>query len=182
MRRPRDAVFLLVLAAAAACSGAPARKTADAVTCYYGWTSFFSPDGRLPYHKAETALRREVLQDGALVRETIARPGPAPGMPPELTVIELRRRDRSLFYDAGGAFAGTVLFKSPRLAAWSLDLKAQAGGSLTGSGKASSSTYRARQLISGTARPMLLQVELSAVTGEEHEARLREMRPLPGAE
>lgn len=174
--------FALLLTLAAACSGTAPRPAANSVSHYFGRSVFLSPDGRLPYNKTETALKREVLEGGALVRETFTRPGAAPGVPPELVVIELRRREGSLTYEAKGSFSGAVTFKSPRLRDWALDLKAGAGGSMTGSGTASSSGYRVERRLLGVARPMLIKEELKAVSAEEHDRRVREFRPRPGTE
>lgn len=173
---------ILLSVAAAACSGTAPRPAADSVSLYYGQSVFLSPDGRLPYNKTEAALKREVLEGGALVRETFTRPGAAPGVPPELVVVELRRRGESLVYEAKGSFSGTATFASPRLKGWTLDLKAGAGGSMTGSGTASSSGYRVERRLSGVARPMLIKEELKAVTAEDYERRVRALRPRPGTE
>ncbi|MBI5239625.1 MAG: hypothetical protein HY926_04075 [Elusimicrobia bacterium] len=176
LRRPLALLGLLALAAA------PAWPAADSVSYYHGQAAYFSLDGRIPYHKTELALKREVLRDGALIRETVTRPGLAPGMPPELSVLELRRRGDSLVFDASGPFTGTVAFSDKRLKEWTLDLHSQSGRDLTGSAKISSAGLKARKFISGPGRSMSVREDLKAVSPDGYQARLREMKPLPGTE
>ncbi|MDD5629881.1 MAG: hypothetical protein PHU21_12500 [Elusimicrobia bacterium] len=183
MEAPKIGMVMLA-AAAAACAGAPAPKTAETTAYYYGEVSAFSPDGRLPYNKTESAVKRQVLEGGALVRETTTVPGIAPSMPPTETILELRRRGRSLAYGVSGSggASGTVRFASPELKAWTCEVRLKDGGSLTGSGEIRPDGMRSRKTLSGVARPMAVGEDLKPVTESEYRMRLYEMLPRRGAE
>lgn len=163
------------------CRAAPA----DGTAYYFGRASSFSPDGRIPYDAAESALKREILKGGALIRETYTRPGLSPSMPALRSVTELKRRGRSLVYDAsdaGKTFRGKVAFQDPGLKAWTYKLKLKAGGELTGSGEVSADGLKTRKLVSGPGRPMSVQEDLKTVSESEYQDRLRDMQPPRGAE
>ena len=110
--------LIVAAAALAACAGAVTLKATGGTAHYYGRVSFFSPDGRLPYGKTDSAVKREVLDDGARIIETVTQPAAGHGMRPKESVTELKRRNKTLVYDASdtkGTFSGTVVFNSPGL-------------------------------------------------------------------
>lgn len=177
----------LIIAAAAlsACAAAVTLKAPGGVYYYYGAVDHFSPDGKLPYGNTEAAVKREVLDGGARIIETVTQPGSSPSMPPEEYVAELKRRKKTLVYDvsaAGAAFSGTVTFKDPGLKAWTYDIKLKSGGMLKGSGRLTPEGIKTEKRFSGGDRPMLFKESLKPVSEREYTRRVEEMRPAKDAE
>ncbi len=179
------AVVAVSAAALAACAGAVTLKVAGGVSYYYGQVSSFSPDGKLPYGKNDLALKREVLDGGARVVETVTEAAPAPGMRPRVTVTELKRRKKTLVYDAAddkGAFSGTVTFKDPALSSWTYRIKFVKGGELTGSGSLSGDGIKTEKSVTGPGRPMMLREDLKAVSEDNYRVQVGMMMPARGME
>jgi hypothetical protein len=178
-------VFILGASALTACAGAVTLK-ADAGTAYYfGPAAFFSPDGRLPYGKTDSAVKREVLDGGARILETVTQPAPGHGMRPKESVTELKRRKQTLVYSASddkGTFSGTVTFKDPALKSWTYKIKMAKGGELTGSGSLSGEGIKTEKKITGPGRPMLVREDLKPVSEENYLLQVRMMRPSAGME
>ena len=179
------AVLILGASALAACAGAVTLK-ADAGTAYYfGPAAFFSPDGRLPYGKTDSAVKREVLDGGARIIETVTQPAPAPGMRPKESVTELKRRKQTLVYTASddkGTFSGTVTFKDPALKSWTYKIKMAKGGEITGTGSLSEEGIKTEKRITGPGRPMLAREDLKPVSEENYLYQVKLMRPSAGME
>lgn len=177
----------LGLALAAGCAASPrptAPAAADGTAWYFGPSSYFSPDGRIPYGGTESAVRREISGGGALIVETVTQPGHSPSMPAMVSVARMSRRGGSLVYDAADdekTFSGTVTFSSADLSSWTYDLELARGGTVTGSGSLSGGAIRTEKLL-GLERPMLVREELKAVSEREYSMRAAEMRPPRGAE
>lgn len=176
----------LILAAAAlcACAGAVTLKAAGGTAYYFGPVELLSPDGRLPYGKTEAALKREILDGGARIIETVTQPGAAPGVPARETVTELRRLKKKLAYsvsDAKGSFSGTVTFKDPELKSWTYNIKLAKGGDIKGSGSVSEAGIKTEKQLAG-GRPMLVRENLKAVTEAEYLRRVEEFKPHKWAE
>lgn len=177
--------FIIIAATFSACAGAEAPKTAGGTAYYYGQVSFFSPDGKMPYGNTDSAVKREILDDGAHIIETVTQPGHSHSMRPKEIVTELRRRGKTLIYDAsgaGGTFAGTVTFQDPELKTWSYDIKLKAGGTIKGSGKLSPQGIKTEKQLSGDVRPMSVKEDLKTVSEREYQMRVIEMLPPKGAE
>ena len=177
--------FIIIAAALSACAGAAALKAAGGSAYYYGQVSSFSPDGRMPYGNADSAVKREILDDGAHIIETVTQPGPSPSMRPKEIVTELKRRGKTLVYDAsdaGGTLAGAVTFQDPELKTWAYNIKLKAGGTIKGTGKLSPEGIKTEKLLSGGGRPMSVKEDLKAVSEREYRMRVNEMRPPARAE
>ena len=122
--------LIIIAAALSACAGAVALKAAGGTAYYYGQVSFLSPDGKLPYNKTDSVVKRETLDGGARIIETVTQPGSGHGMRPKEFVTELKRRKKTLVYDAsdaGGAFTGTLTYKDPELKTWTYNIKLKDG-------------------------------------------------------
>lgn len=172
--------LIVAAAALAACAGAVTLKAAGGTAYYYGQASFFSPDGRLPYGKTDSAVKREVLDGGARIIETVTQPAASPGMRPKESVTELKRRKKTLVYDASdakGTFSGTVAFKGPELKSWTYNIKLAKGGAIKGSGEVSEEGIKTEKQISGGGRPMLVKEDLKKVSEQVYTLRVNEMRP-----
>jgi hypothetical protein len=177
--------LVITAAALAACAGGVALKAAGGAAYYYGQVSFYSPDGKLPYGNTESAVKREILDGGARIIETVTQPGPSHSMSPEEIVTTLKRRKKTLVYDAsdaGGTFTGAVVFKDPELKTWACDIKLKAGGIIKGSGKILPGGIQMEKQLSGYGRPMSVKEDLKAVSEAEYKNRVSEMLPPPGAE
>ena len=177
--------FIIVAAALSACAGTVVLKAAGGTAYYYGQVSFFSPDGKLPYNKTDSAVKREVLDGGDRIVETVTQPGSGHSMRPKEFITGLKRRKKTLVYDAsdaGGTFTGTVTYKDPGLKAWAYDIKLKAGGAIKGSGKLSPEGITTEKQLSGGSRPMLVKEDLKTVPEREYKMRVDEMRPPGGAE
>lgn len=179
-------IGLVILAgAAAACAGAVVLKVPDGEAFYYGQVSYFSPNGKLPYGETESAVKREILENGSRILETVTQPGRAPGMRPVQIVTELKRRGKSLVYDAadaGATFTGRLTFKDAGLKAWTYDIKLKDGGTITGTGELTPAGIKTAKLLGGAARPMLIKEDLGAIKAAEYTRRVAEMAPARGAE
>lgn len=177
--------FIVIAATLSACAGAVELKAAGGSAYYYGQVSFFSPDGKMPYGNTDSAVKREILDDGAHMIETVTQPGPSPSMRPKEIITELKRRKKTLVYDAsdaGGTFAGTVTFQDPQLKTWVYDIKLKAGGTIKGAGKLLTEGIKTEKQLSGGGRPMSVKEDLKAVSEREYKMRISEMRPPKGAE
>lgn len=177
--------FIIIAATLSFCAGAAAPGAAGSSAYYYGQVSSFSPDGRMPYGNTDSAVKREILDDGARIIETVTRPGPSPSMRPKEIVTELKRRKKTLVYDAsdtGATFAGTVTFQDPDLKSWIYDIKLKAGGTIKGSGKLSPEGIKTEKQLSSGGRPMSVKEDLKTVSEREYKMRVSEMRPPKGAE
>lgn len=176
--------FILAAAALCACAGAVTLKAADGTAYYFGKVEYFSPDGNLPYGKTESAVKREVLDGGARIIETVTQPGAAPGVPAKEIVTELKRLKKKLVYsaaDAKGTFSGTVTFKDPELKSWTYNIKLAKGGDIKGSGSVSAEGIKTeKQLTEG--RPMLMKETLKTVSEAEYLRRVAEFKPHKWAE
>ena len=179
-------IGLVILAgAAAACAGAVVLKVPDGEAFYYGQVSFFSPNGKLPYGETESAVKREILDNGSRIVETVTQPGRAPGMRPMEIVTQLRRRGKTLAYDAtdaGATFTGRLVFKDAGLKAWTCDIKLKDGGTITGTGELSAAGIKTAKQLGGTARPMFIKEDLGSIKAAEYTRRVAEMAPARGAE
>jgi len=177
--------IIIIAGVLSACAGAVTLKAAGGTAYYYGQVSFFSPDGKLPYNKTDSAVKREVLDGGARIIETVTQPGSGHSMRPKEFVTELKRRKKTLVYDvsdAGATFTGTVTYKDPGLKTWTYNIKLKAGGAIKGSGKLSLEDIRTEKQLSGVSRPMLIKEDLKTVPEREYKMRVDEMRPPGGAE
>jgi len=177
--------FIIIAAALSACAGTVVLKAAGGTAYYYGQVSFFSPDGKLPYNNTDSAVKREVLDGGARIIETVTKPGPAHGMRPKEFVTELRRRKKTLVYDvsdAGGNFTGTVTFKDAGLKTWTYNIKLKAGGTIKGSGGLTPEGLKTEKRIAGVDRPMLVREDLKTISERDYKMYVNEMRPPGGAE
>lgn len=175
----------MIAAALSACAGSVALKAAGGAVHYYGQVSFFSPDGKIPYNNTDCAVKREILDGGARITETVTRPGSSHSMRPREITTTLKRRKKTLAYDAydaGGTFTGTVTFKDPELKAWAYDIKLKAGGVIKGSGKLSPEGIMTEKQISGVGRPMSVKEDLRTVSEDIYKIRVSEMSPPSGAE
>lgn len=176
--------FIVMATALSACAGTVVIKAAGGAAYYYGEVAFFSPDGRLPYGKTEAAVKREVLDGGARIIETVTQPGNSPSMPPKTIVTELRRRGKKLVYaasDAGGTFTGTVTFKDAALTSWTYNIKLKAGGTVKGSGKLTAEGILTDKQLTG-GRPMTVKEDLKTASEEQYTAAVNSMKPGFGAE
>ncbi len=188
--------LMIIAAALTACAGAmalPAKqpggpvsggKAENVTTYYYGQVLFFSPDGKLPYGSGDSAVRREISNGGARIIETVTQPGSGHSMRPKEIVTTLKRRKKTLVYDAsdsGGTFSGTVAFKDPGLTDWTYNIKLKAGGSITGAGSLSPEGIKTEKQLAGV-RPMSVKEDLKAVSEKEYKMRVNDMRPPAGAE
>lgn len=175
----------LILAAAAlcACAGAVTLKAAGGTAYYFGPVELLSPDGRLPYGKTEAAVKREVLDGGARIIETVTQPGAAPGVPAKEIVTELRLKKKLVYSvsDAKGSFSGTVTFKDPELKSWTYNIKLAKGGGIKGSGSVSEEGIKTEKQLTG-GRPMLVRETLKAVSEAEYLRRVEEFKPHKWAE
>ncbi len=177
--------LIILAAAAAACAGAVVLKVADGEAFYYGQVSFFSQNGKLPYGESEAAVKRQILENGSRIVETVTQPGRAPGMRAVEIVTELKRRGKTLVYDAkdaGATFTGTILFKDSALKAWTYDIKLKDGGTITGTGELTPAGIKTSKLLGGIARPMLIKEDLGVIKAAEYVMRVAEMAPARGAE
>ncbi|MDO8804145.1 MAG: hypothetical protein Q7R35_06930 [Elusimicrobiota bacterium] len=177
--------FIIIGAALSACAGTGAPKAAGGTAYYYGQVSYLSPDGKLPYNSTDSAVKREMLDGGARLIETVTQPGSGHSMRPKEFVTKLKRRKKTLVYDAsdsGGTFTGTLTFKDRRLRSWTYRIKLKDGGAIKGSGRLSPEGIKTEKQLTGTGRPMLIREDLKAVTEQEYEMRVNEMRPPGGAE
>jgi hypothetical protein len=177
--------LIILAAAAAACAGAVVLKVPNGDAFYYGQVTFFSPDGKLPYGGTESVVKREISDNGARIVETVTQPGRAPGMRQAEIVTELRRRGKTLAYDAkdaGATFTGRLIFKDAGLKAWTYDIKLKDGGTLTGTGELTAAGIRTAKQLAGTARPMLIKEDLGVIKAAEYTRRVAEMAPARGAE
>lgn len=177
--------LIILAAAAAACAGAVVLKVQNGEAFYYGQVSFFSPNGKLPYGETESAVKREVLENGARIVETVTQPGRAPGMRPVEIVTELKRRGKTLAYDAadaGGTFTGRLVFKDAELKAWTYDIKLKAGGTIKGTGELTPAGIKTAKQLAGTASPMLIKEDLGVIKAAEYKTRVVDMQPARGAE
>jgi len=176
--------FIVMATALSACAGTVAVKVTDGAAYYCGESSFFSPDGRLPYGSAETAVKREILSGGARIIETVTQPGHSPGMPAKTIVTELKRRGKRLVYDvsdAGGTFSGTITFKNGQLNSWTYDLKLKDGGTVKGSGSLTGEGIRTEKQLTG-GRPMLVKDDLKTASESKYNRTVGMMKPPAGAE
>lgn len=177
--------FMLIAAALWACAGAATPAAAGSTVYYFGRISFFSPDGRIPYGRTEAAVKREILDGGARIIETVTQPGPSPSMRPRETVTVLKRRQETRVYDvsdAGGTLAGTVTFQDPGLETWALDMSLKGGGTITGSGKLSPEGIKAEKRLPDATRPVFVTEDLRTVSETEYKRRVSEMHPPKWAE
>jgi hypothetical protein len=177
--------LIILAAAAAACAGAVVLKVSDSEVFYYGQVAFFSPNGKLPYGETEAAVRRQVLENGARIVETVTQPGRSPGMRPVEIVTELKRRGRTLAYDAsdaGATFTGTLTFKDAELKAWTYDIKLKAGGTIKGTGELTPAGIKTAKQLAGTGRAMLIREDLGVINAAEYKRRVAELLPARGAE
>lgn len=177
--------LVLIASAMAACAGTIVLKAADGVSYYYGSVSFLSPDGRLPYRKTETVVRREIMENGDRILETVSQPSYSPSMKPEITVTELRRRGKTLVYDAsdrGRTFSGTVTFRDTALMSWTYEIKMQDGSAVTGKGELTKERLLTEKQLTGVKRPMMIRDDLKSVSEGVYRMRLAEFYPPGGAE
>ncbi|HCC46503.1 MAG TPA: hypothetical protein DEQ38_00040 [Elusimicrobia bacterium] len=171
--------FITMAAALSACAGTIVIKAAGGAAYYSGQASFFSPDGRLPYGKTDSVVKREILDGGARIIETVTQPGNSPSMQPKQIVTELKRRKKTLIYaasDAGGTFSGTVTFKDGDLKSWTYNIKLKAGGAVKGSGKLDAEGIKTEKQLTG-GRPMLVKEDLKTISEEEYTVALNLMKP-----
>ncbi len=176
--------FVVMATALSACAGTVALKVPDGTSYYLGESAFFSPDGRLPYGKTDSAVKREILAGGARIIETVTQPGAGPGVPPKTMVTELKRRGKKLVYDAsdaGGTFSGTLTYKDAGLTGWTYDLRLKNGGAIKGKGSVSAGGLKTEKQLTG-GRPMLVKDELKPVSEEKYNDEVRAMKPGYGAE
>lgn len=177
--------LMIIAGVLSACAGAVTLKAAGGTAYYYGQVSFLSPDGKLPYNKTDSAVKREVLDGGARIIETVTQPGSGHSMRPREFITELKRRKKTLVYDAtdaGGTFTGTLTYKDPGLKTWTYNIKLKDGGTIKGSGKLSPEGIQTEKQLSGGSRPMLVKEDLKTVSEREYKMRVDEMRPPGGAE
>ena len=177
--------FIIIAVTLSFCVGAAAPGGAGSSAYYYGQVASFSSDGRIPYGNTESAVKREILDDGARIVETVTQPGPSPSMRPKEIVTKLKRRHKTLVYDAadaGGTLAGTVTFQDPDLKIWTYDIELKAGGTIKGSGKLLPDGIKTEKHFSGGGRPMSVKEDLKAVSEREYRMRVGEMHPPKGAE
>ena len=177
--------FIIIAAALSACAGAVALKAAGGTAYYCGQVSFFSPDGKLPYGNTESAVKREILEGGARIIETVTQPGAGHSMRSKETVTVLKRRKKTLVYevsDAGGTLTGVVTFKDSGLTKWTYDIKIKTGGAIKGSGGLSPDGIVSEKQLTGGGRPMLVREELKTVTEGRYRMSVNDMRPPGGAE
>jgi hypothetical protein len=175
---------ILLAAALSACAGTVAVKAASGAAYYYGEAAFFSPDGRLPYGKADKAVKREILDNGARIVETVTQPAPSPSMQPKVIVTELKRRKGKLVYDAsdaGGTFTGTLTYKDAELKNWTYNIKLKAGGTIKGTGSITAEGLKTEKQLTG-GRPMAIKEDLKTVSEEQYAAAVNSMKPPFGAE
>ncbi len=175
----------MIAAALSACAGTVALKAAGGAAHYYGQVSFFSPDGKIPYNNTESAVKREILDGGARIIETVTQPGHGHSMRPREIITTLKRRKKTLVYDAsdaGGTFTGSVTFKDPELKTWTYDIKLKTGGELKGSGRISPDGIKTEKQLSGVGRPMSAREDLRTVSEDIYKMRVSEMSPPAGAE
>ena len=107
--------LIIIAAGLSSCAGNMVLRAADGAAYYYGQVSFFSPDGKLPYGNTDSAVKREVMDGGERIVETVTQPGPGHAMSPREFVTELKRRKKTLVYDvsdAGGTFTGSGVYPS----------------------------------------------------------------------
>lgn len=176
--------FVVMATALSACAGTIAIKAAGGAAYYYGEVSYFSPDGRLPYGKSESAVKREILDGGARIIETVTQPGNSPSMPARTIVTELKRIRKTLAYsaaDEGGTFSGKVTFKDAGLKTWTYDIKLKDGGAVKGSGKLTAEGISTEKQLTG-GRPMSIKEDLKTVSEEQYTAAVNSMKPARGAE
>lgn len=177
--------LIIIAAALSACAGAVVLKAAGGTAYYCGQVSFFSPDGTLPYGNTDSALKREVLDGGARIIETVTQPGAGHSMRAVETVTELKRRKKTLVYDAsaaGGTVTGTVTFKDAELKTWTYALKLKAGGTIKGSGILDAKGIKIEKQLSGGGRPMSVKEDLKTVPERRYTMSVNAMRPPGGAE
>ena len=177
--------LIIVAAALSACAGTVVLKAAGGTAYYYGQVSFFSPDGKLPYGNTDSAVKREVLDGGARIIETVTQPGAGHGMRPKEFVTQLKRRKKTLVYDAsdaGGTFTGTVTFKEAELKTWTYKIKLKAGGAIKGTGWLTPEGVKTEKQLLGVARPMTVKEDLKTVSERDYKMHVNEMRPPGGAE
>jgi hypothetical protein len=177
--------LVILAAAAAACAGAVVLKVPEGEAFYYGQVSFFSPNGKLPYGETESVVKREILENGARIVETVTQPGRAPGMRPAAIVTVLKRRGKTLAYyatDSGATFTGRLTFKDAGLKAWTYDIKLKDGGTITGAGELTPAGIKTAKQLGGVARPMLIKEDLGTIKAAEYMRRVAEMAPPRWAE
>ena len=177
--------LIIIAAVLPSCAGNMVLRAADGAAYYYGQVSFFSPDGKLPYGNTDSAVKREVMDGGERIVETVTQPGPGHAMSPREFVTELKRRKKTLVYDvsdAGGTFTGSVTYKDSGLKAWTYDIKLKEGGTIKGSGWLTPEGVKTEKRLLGVARPMTVREDLKTVSEGEYKMRVDEMRPPAGAE
>ncbi len=180
---------IVVIALTCGCAGQSSQRVstvpaAGSTAYYYGSVEFFSPDGKTPFGKTVSLIRREIKPLESKIVEAVIQPPRKPSdKPKEFIATMTRVSDTNEFLgtDSENSFTGKLVFegKGWSLPRWSYDIYLKDGSRITGTGALDSEGIKTEKLFASAAGPptVLMKENLRAISSSEYVKRRQEMLP-----
>ena len=179
----------VAIALACGCAGQPSQRASavppsGSTSYYYGSVEFFSPDGKTPFGKTVSLIKREINPlENKIVEAVIQPPRNQSDKSKEFIATMTRVSDTNEFLgtDPEHSFTGTQVFQGQgwSLPLWSYDIRLKDGGRITGTGSLDSEGIKTNKLFASAAGAptVLMKEDLRAITSSEYAKRRQELLP-----
>jgi hypothetical protein len=176
--------FLVVTMAASGCGNRWSRRSSAAVGYYFGTVALVSPDGKTPYGKTVSLVKREIRPEENAIVESVIQP---PRKPTDnarefiATMTRIAGTNEFEAADSGQTFSGRLSFEGRdwSLPRWTYDIRLKEGGRILGTGWLESEGIKTEKRFLGPdGKPTIsMKEDLRSISRDEYARRRREMLP-----
>jgi hypothetical protein len=149
---------------------------------FFGDVVMTSPDGKVPYGKTVSLVKRQVNPSAKTITETILQAPRDPRQKPKdivTTLTWVKDSNEFAVRDADGTFAGSMTFAGADWSwnQWTYDITLTDGSRLTGSGSLDSGGIKTEKtLLDPSGKPAVhLQEDLRSIPSEEYQLRHKQL-------
>jgi hypothetical protein len=147
---------------------------------YYGDINISSADGKIPYGKTVSLIKRIIEPDKKMITEIVLQPPRGQEAPHDIKTTLTRLESSNVFsaVDDGRTFEGTLSFEGKEWAwnKWVYDIKLKDGSKLQGEGALDESGIKTRKMFfNPSGQATLLIEDVKAITSDEYDSRHKRM-------
>jgi len=171
-------LFLFLIAMTAACGCSSSVGTAY----YYGQVDFYSSDGKTPFGKTASLIKRDIRPSDNQIIEAVIQPPRHPDEKPKEHIVTMTRvlgTNEFFGTDPERSFEGRQIFEGQgwSLPRWVYDIRLKDGGKLVGKGSLDTEGIKTTKTFFNPqgVPTVLMEEDLRAITMDEYAKRRQEM-------